>query len=136
MTNEILEKLKTLVEESQLTNEELETFYQKKVSEINYYKINKFSNEFDKAISEQVYKQVGNLISSEKIYPVVEKIMEEKLEKTIEEKIKQKIAGLVSKNMTAELEEHIKRAVEEKIQKFVVIDEDKLYELESNQKQD
>ena len=83
-----------------------------------------------------MYKQVNSLISSTEIYPVVEKIMENRINQIVEEKLKQKVASLVTSNITTELQNHIKEAVENQIKNLTVIDEEELYQLQNNQKED
>jgi len=134
--SDIINKLQELISQSNITEEELQEFYNRKIADISYNRKNKFSNEFDKVISEQVYKQVNTLFSNNNIDPVIAQIVDEKLESIASNEIAYKIKGLISLNITEELEEKIKDAVNKKIQSMVVIDEAHLYNLENNQKEE
>jgi hypothetical protein len=134
--SDIINKLQELISQSNITEEELQEFYNRKIADISYNRKNKFSNEFDKVISEQVYKQVNTLFSNNNIDPVIAQIVDEKLESIASNEIAYKIKGLISLNITEELEEKIKDAVNKKIQSMVVIDEANLYNLENNQKEE
>lgn len=134
--SDTIQKLQELISSSQLTEEEIQKFYQEKLSQIDWQRKNLFKNEFDKIIQEQVYKQVNSLISSTEIYPVVEKIMENRINQIVEERLRAKISSIVSSNITKELEEMIKETVQKKINNLVAIDEEELYQLQNNQKED
>ena len=62
--------------------------------------------------------------------------MENRINQIVEERLRAKISSIVSSNITKELEEMIKETVQKKINNLVAIDEEELYQLQNNQKED
>ena len=60
--SDTIQKLQELISSSQLTEEEIQKFYQEKLSQIDWQRKNLFKSEFDKIIQEQVYKQLIKLL--------------------------------------------------------------------------